>query len=258
MLSTTRSSTRPKTSRPPLSPAACSRVTWRGGSERSLDALAPPRWRCGASAAGNVSEPMKSKYLAARWRWRLTPHRTAMIATITAVVAVLLGFWGQWETRRYYRLSMRPSLAFSTSIHRDGFRITLFNQGPGRADVGWFRVAVEGKNVHSYCELEERLGSTEIPIGGLSVLRPGDRLLPEGQVILYHVSDPGHAAFLFANTHRISLGVCFCSMYEECWIGTSSSTRDKTEAVKRCVATDEDYRWDVRCAAEEQKPLEGQ
>jgi hypothetical protein len=137
-----------------------------------------------------------------------------------------------------------PRVSYSTSNVDDSgqpsmVRFSLTNKGIGPARLEGMQVDFDGKPVKSVRDLVAACCSAGSDSPGLvwrlssangEILRPG-----EEKNFLY-IKKPDDAA-LWARVNqaqaKVAVKVCYCSVFDECWVMTSSAN-NKAERVKAC------------------------
>lgn len=119
------------------------------------------------------------------------------------------------------------------------FRFTMLNSGIGPARIAAVRVSVDGKARRTWPEVIEALtGMKDVSFGsstiGGRVIRSGDvvnamTLLGEpAQLVMDALADPGESR------RRVVIEICYCSVFDECWITADSSTTTEPHPVEQC------------------------
>jgi catechol 2,3-dioxygenase-like lactoylglutathione lyase family enzyme len=149
----------------------------------------------------------------------------SLIVGLAAIAAALAALYQTALARRQARAAAWPYLSQANSLTLGHpYTRTLANQGVGPARVRHVRVDVDGKAVATWDAAVAHLtGAAPGPyefswIGAGSVLSPGtvDTLLtlPAG---------PTAVGFWRAAAQRLTVEVCYCSVYDECWVTSLSS-----------------------------------
>jgi hypothetical protein len=166
-----------------------------------------------------------------------------------AIAALALGLtiWSGRETRQHNRLSMRPDLRLNTRFNTGGGGgWSVRNNGVGSAVVEWFRLFVDGNRVQSYCDLTRVLDLPENLPRRSSVEYPGAVIRAGSMAHLYFLPRSEDARQLSGHVQRVQFEICYCSVYDECWIARSSA-QGANERVSACATTEEDYLFDAAC-----------
>ncbi len=152
-------------------------------------------------------------------------------ATFIALFALIATIYSSYETRRNYRISVTPHAGMGFYKNKKGAGWRLFFGGLGASQIKSFRVLVDGEPKTTWQETlialrikdeaivrgikrEDLEYECSVPYIG-SIRRPGT----EDTLIWFM---PGAGADMLAReTHRIYIEMCYCSLYEECWITTN-------------------------------------
>lgn len=169
--------------------------------------------------------------------WILRPQ------TLIGLSALLLSMTGLfisiYETRLVYqqqRASVWPRLTVGPSISEEKMTFRVENSGIGPARVKVARMSYDGERQSDWDELIRRVGQ-DISERSFSLINH-NVLAPEStEPILELTLDtsdvkPGHDPVLVEETldGRVDITLCYCSVYEECWI---TSMQDQLGMVRR-------------------------
>jgi len=170
----------------------------------------------------------------------------AVAGVFTGAVALYAALNESSAVRRQSEAAVWPYLQVSVEDHVDDqdalFRLSLTNAGMGPARVESMQLVLRGKSVRNWREfMVELFGpDTVVPYGqntaNYRVLRPGDRLdvfqvtAPEAVKVLQSALD----------SDEVVLAICYCSIFDECFLMRSSDPRQAPVAVRACpdYATD--------------------
>lgn len=164
----------------------------------------------------------------------------AVSAIVTAVAAVVIGVYEARATREYQRLSVWPAVRqFNSYPPGAAYTRNVANVGMGPAVIGSFQVRVDGVAQRSWNDvLRAMIGETHpeliyTTVGEGTVVLPGTTevilRLPEGEL--------ARRFFVATQEGRLETRVCYCSVYEECWISTGNR---EVEPIRSCVTSPED------------------
>jgi hypothetical protein len=197
---------------------------------------------------------------------RLTPAerifvRISLLQTVLAVIGIFTGavalvaalneadavrkqlyasVWPRIETGsdRWSRQAVERREEFA-GLEGPLFRFTVLNSGIGPARVQSVRLRVDGKAQQTWAQaLEAITGRTGISFGsstiGRRVIRAGDlvnamTLLGEpAQILSDAFADPEDART------RVVIEICYCSVFDECWITADESSSSEPQPVDQC------------------------
>jgi hypothetical protein len=144
----------------------------------------------------------------------------ALSAMIVALCALILSVIEGRATRKHARLSVRPLVTISGTVNEHGSGWKLGNAGLGPALVRWFEVSVDGRPVRNWLEFEEAVGLPQGTQFRYWVPQRATAFPPQEPRELFWVM-PGPADQALRTTKaKITMRMCYCSMYEECWLAT--------------------------------------
>jgi hypothetical protein len=169
---------------------------------------------------------------AIRSPWDLN-HIIGGSAALIALCGLGLTLYEATAQRRHERRSVLPYIAFAFNYEGSGGGAgwRLSNVGLGPAQVRWFRVYIDGE-LHQFGEVGRPLAAVEELLGLLecdpdapppyySAIRPGRMVNPGFDDKILWEASPDRAACLRTCFQRVQFKVCYCSLYDECWISSS-------------------------------------
>lgn len=161
-------------------------------------------------------------------------HRWVDISAIVIALAALWVSLTQMRAQRLHdRLSVHPHVAVSYFFNDDGSGYRMANRGLGPARIETFTVMVDGHPMKDWGEMIRAIG---MPKTRYSFLVPtSGSYIKEAEAQTIFWVPPGAANdVLRANeSNKIKLMLCYCSIYEDCWIATNF-TRGKPSKVEVC------------------------
>ena len=136
-------------------------------------------------------------------------------ALIVSLITAFVSIYSAFIDRSYARASVWPRLEISRSFGKEHFFYTVSNKGTGPAVVQYARLNFDEQPVTSWPEyLRKQLGQevhhVQSLIGSL-VLSAGEHIKP------MQITD-AKAALRLAEQDRLSIALCYCSIYDECWL----------------------------------------
>ena len=142
---------------------------------------------------------------------------TAISAVVIGVCAIAVSVYETTLVRQQLKGSVWPYVDLGYGFTEDGFRYLMINNGVGPARVMHGVVRVDGQPVPDWGTFFDRLG---IPVERyITSTVSGRALAPNVPFeILSLAGAPAQA--LFMATERVTLEVCYCSVYEDCWTRT--------------------------------------
>ena len=161
----------------------------------------------------------------------------SLAAVFIAGCALFLSVCENRSNRQHMRLSVRPELRISTFDTAKGAGWRMTNVGLGPARVRWFQVYVDDKAVPNWAAMAEELSAQ-----GYTVVYAADK-----SGWLFHVTAPS-ADRLVEQSTRVRMEICYCSIYNECWLNANHySATDWGPAPRPTTCNDHpDERFDAR------------
>lgn len=173
-------------------------------------------------------------------------RRSASFSNLTSVIALAVSIFalaiGAWQTRlmqRQAHAGVWPYLAqgytYTNNTDRDSYVVTVDNNGVGPARVESVVVAVDGRPMKRWKDVMTALGVDD-NINFATTSLNGDVIPPslnrETTIAAVRIHDSNAAAIFRHATERIAIDICYCSVYDDCWISHWQQT--KVESVARC------------------------
>jgi hypothetical protein len=144
----------------------------------------------------------------------------SIFAGVAAVTAVIVSLYQASLARQQSRAAAWPYLSQSNSLDfGKPYTRTIANKGVGPARVRSVQVTVDGRVTSSWTDAIRALTGSAAGaysfshIGAGSVLSPGT-----ADTLLTLANDPTGLKFWNEAPARLSVIVCYCSVYDECWI----------------------------------------
>ena len=138
-------------------------------------------------------------------------------------------------SREHDRISVWPRIYQTVSDSAKRYIRTVTNVGLGPAIIRSFEVQVDGVVTHSWEQVVDSVLKAR-PRPNLttfySSFGKGSVLLPGAHLDLLTISSDSLSSVLVAAEHRIRSTICYCSVYDECWLARSD--RPDPERVARC------------------------
>lgn len=172
------------------------------------------------------------------------PSRPDLISMLALAVSVFALAVGAWQTRLMQsqaRASVWPYLAigytYTSNVDTNGFIWTIDNNGVGPARVQSVTVGLDGKPMRNWDEVIAALGMRERPSTATTsfagaVIPPNTNRETTVAAIRVHGRE---LATLFKDAiGRFSMDICYCSVYDDCWI--AHWQRWQVDAVDHCRA----------------------
>lgn len=168
------------------------------------------------------------------WLDKVVPLSALLISIVSIGIAFHHGEVMQALVQQNERLVQANSLPYveldHSSATSDGTprpSLLATNSGVGPAEIRSVSVTVDGRQVADLRALLDACcgGMGDVPIASSSLL---NRMLQSGQAISYvaaigpSAATPAAKALMAANkSERIVTTVCYCSVFDECWVNSS-------------------------------------
>jgi hypothetical protein len=148
---------------------------------------------------------------------------------VVSLLALAVAVYSAYATRKHNRLSVRPHISLSFNANDKGAGWVRTISGAGPAIINTFEVTVDGKPVQTWDEVLIAFNINPHDTNGkVAIPTPGTYLLPSSEAtkaLLWVESPPAARAAIVKNADRVQIKLAFCSLYDECWERTSSSTQ---------------------------------
>jgi hypothetical protein len=165
----------------------------------------------------------------------MTDRIMSVSAIVAAIAAVLVAVYDAQINREYQRISVWPCLAQSNTLTTgDPYLRTVTNVGVGPALVRSVQIHVDGVLCRTWGEVIQAMIGKPVPGIVYSTFHAGAVLLPDKPVTVLKLP-PGDEARKFweeAQGRRLSIRICYSSLFDECWV--SDSFEDHPKAVAAC------------------------
>ena len=154
----------------------------------------------------------------------LTDRIMAVSAIVVALASLAVALYEARTNREYQKVSVWPYVTQSNAmVPGEPYTRNIANLGVGPALVKSFQVSVDGKPQRDWAEVSRALTGQPSPDLVYFSIHSGSVLLPDKPVPLVKIP-PGDAAQHFweqAQTPRLSIRICYCSLYDDCWLHDS-------------------------------------
>ncbi|MBN8575518.1 MAG: hypothetical protein J0L66_01175 [Cytophagales bacterium] len=161
----------------------------------------------------------------------------ALIAVIIGLSTMIVYIYQARIMSKQMHATVWPYIENEFTEGSEGFKITTQNKGVGPAIVKKYRLYFDGKSIstsrHSIDSLLRVLSGNDSLKWAFDYTNLESRVLSGGEEIVFvHFKTPETLVALkkVLKGHSINVGVCYCSVFDECWVTSAG----KTEACKRC------------------------
>ena len=160
------------------------------------------------------------------------PDITSMLALVVSVFALAVGAWQTRLMQSQARASVWPYLSigysYTNDIDKNGFVWQVDNNGVGPARVQSVTLSLDGKPLRHWNDVLDafrasgRINSATTSLSG-AVIPPNTNR--ETTIAAIRIHDSKVAAQFKDAVGRFRMDVCYCSVYDECWIAHWQQTR---------------------------------
>ena len=165
----------------------------------------------------------------------LTDRIMSVSAIVAAIAAVLVAAYEARINREYQRISVWPRIQQSNSFAgADTYQRIVSNVGVGPALIRSVQVNVDGVARRNWSDVIHALIGKPAPGHIYSALHAGYVVLPNKDMTVLKIP-PGEDAQKFweqTQTPRLSIRICYSSLFDECWV--SDSLADQPVPVAEC------------------------
>ena len=153
----------------------------------------------------------------------------AILAYFVGLAAVGVSVYSAYTDHEYARLSVWPRLDILRSQGSNYFKYEVSNNGIGPALIKYAKIKHDGKIIHHWADIPEMKNIRQSHIG--------TKTLPS-LVTIYPVTSQGSQSIEIADIdHQISIELCYCSIYKECWL---TNKENNPIAIDICSIDDRD------------------
>jgi hypothetical protein len=156
-------------------------------------------------------------------KWYKSPEMiVALSALLIGLVTAFTSIYSAYVDREYARASVWPRLEIFRSFNGNSFSYGVSNNGTGPALIKYAKVKDGSKYIKTWKEIKPFQNIRQSHIGNRT-LSPQSSITP--------VSYKGeNAKALVEADGSISIELCYCSIYEECWVIDRSNRPTAVEA----------------------------
>jgi hypothetical protein len=161
--------------------------------------------------------------------WYKNPEMiVALSALIIGLVTAFTSIYSAYVDREYARASVWPRLEIFRSYSGNSFSYGVHNNGTGPALIKYAKVYDDKNYLKTWKELEAFKNVRQSHLSNRT-LSPQKSITP--------VSYKGKNADKLAEADKfISIELCYCSIYDECWV---IDRNNRPEEVEACVINEE-------------------
>jgi len=161
-------------------------------------------------------------------KWYKKPEMiVALSALLMSMVTTIVGVYSASIDRAYARASIWPRLEVYESNANKSFSYGITNSGNGPALIKYAIVTYDQKPVKYWHEIPNFPKITQSYMS--------TRILPSQKTVIpFQTGEEGYKA-LKKLTAGIGMTLCYCSIYDECWLTTK---KNNPILIERCEVED--------------------
>lgn len=161
----------------------------------------------------------------------------ASSAVVIAVASLAITLYEARATREHDRMSVWPRLAQETSDSGGRYDRAITNVGLGPAIIRSFELRLDDTVQHSWGPVVNALvAPASAPGYFFSAVGPGTVILPGRTLHVLTLIAGTLSSAAAAQDHRLASRLCYCSLYDECWVSTTA--RAEPAPVSGCATAD--------------------
>ena len=164
----------------------------------------------------------------------------ALSAVVIGISALVVSVIQVQIMRQEQHASVWPRLAITKSYNDEGLSIEVVNPGIGPALIKHVRVAVDDTVRQTWPAVLRSLVPDQRPPSTYQSYI-NNRIVPSGDRVTTLGIPPGEAADSAHNQlGRLSVEICYCSVYDRCWLATGfGRSPARNDEVRACTLPDE-------------------
>lgn len=169
--------------------------------------------------------------------WYRNPEMLiALSAIFTSVVAVAVAIYSAYVDRTYARASVWPSIMIAQSHLGDNLKYVVINQGTGPALIKYARIGTASQYYPTWRALLNDTGHSKANFTQAHISSGVVRA--SQQIVAFETNNKDLIAAL--DNVLVNAEICYCSIYDECWISTGGMV---TREVEACTLPTESQRF---------------
>lgn len=163
-------------------------------------------------------------------KWYKNPEMiVALSALFIGLVTAFTSIYSAYVDREYARASVWPRLEISRSFNTNLFNYQVANNGTGPALIKYAKIQYKSKNIKVWKEIGSFNNIRQSHIGNRT-LSAQKSITP----VLYKGKD---AKELVKADDFINIELCYCSIYDECWV---IERNNRPRPIEACFIDDEE------------------
>ncbi|GGW76405.1 hypothetical protein [Alteromonas halophila] len=167
--------------------------------------------------------------------WYRNPEMlVALSAIVTSVVAVVVSIYSAYVDRSYARASVWPSIMIAQSHLGSHLKYVVINQGTGPALIKYARIGTSSNYYPTWRALITDAGFANASYTQAHISSGVVRASQE--IVAFETRNEDLITAL--DNVLVNAEICYCSIYEECWISTGGMVTRSVEACTLPPATE--------------------
>ena len=152
----------------------------------------------------------------------------ASLAVLISFLTLFVYLYQSSLMKTQQKMSVWPHVTFGPSWGSDYLTINLINKGVGPALVKGVRVAINGQNVDGIESLMGYIPDSLQSEFNYSSIFPGQVIMVGEDIQLLQIQNPKSISYLLnlLRAGKIQIEVCYCSIYEDCWMSNGISVNE--------------------------------
>lgn len=162
--------------------------------------------------------------------------RISILQTVLALIGILTGTIALYAAlneadavRKQQKASVYPGIVQAQSYSNDPenprFSFLVVNNGIGPGRIASLKVTVDDQAVRTWYELTKAIGANETVYNKFGQSQIAGRLIRAGETIeVLQTRNIDLVNALVSEGSRIEIDLCYCSVFEECWIPSGTIT----------------------------------
>lgn len=152
-------------------------------------------------------------------RWN-ADRKLSAAAVFISFCALALSLYGGYESRRHDRLAVKPLMTIDFAYRDEGAGFIMVNDGLGPAIIRSFEVFVDGKPQMTWHAAAKSLGLSAPTFWMVPSASTVWKASDDTRTKIFWIDKGESVGLLKSGAPRVEINVCYCSIYDECWIRT--------------------------------------
>ena len=158
-------------------------------------------------------------------------------AALVALSALAVSIYQAMITREQQKMSAWPYVGAGHGGPVEGrpYTFHVYNQGVGPALVRSVRIDVDGRPQRTWAAVTRAMGTPADTALVYSSFHRGAVILPGADRQVVQITGRSAQPFWIAAQTRFRYRVCYCSLYDDCWVYDTASEADMPPRVRACA-----------------------